>query len=328
MHRAHRHTGPSRHARLQTQPIELQPLVAQRVALVHVDHHTRQATHVVDRREAWPRQRVTRVERLDAVAVLAAVVVQVEEDAVVLDARREPLLRPFAGDVGAQRVQAGDESDVAVAQQLHPGGEREVATAALARDHHSRRIDLQVGSVGHHPLQTRHTVVQAGRVGLDLGHRRGRHRVAEVHHRHGHVVVGDNLAPRPVVAVEARHGRHAAAVDVVDARHHFIAHRADEVDVDGVAVGLRRHLVLGDGEALARHDRRLVARLHHRLVGLLEHLVLGGRSLGHQLVAAAHVDSRDGRHHRQQRLQTRVDSRVVGNVVRHGAPSGSCTGRP
>ena len=83
--RAEYHATARRHPSAQEQSIELDALVAQRVALVHADDGGRQAAHVVLGCERGPRERVLRVERLDAVGHRGPVVVQVDEDAVVLD---------------------------------------------------------------------------------------------------------------------------------------------------------------------------------------------------------------------------------------------------
>ena len=115
------------------QAVEVDALVAQRVALVDVDHRRREPLDVVDGSERRPRQRVALVEGFDAVAHRAAVVVQVEQDPVVLDRRRVLRQRPLARDVGAERVEALDEAEVAVLLELQAGGEGQVAAAALAR---------------------------------------------------------------------------------------------------------------------------------------------------------------------------------------------------
>ena len=95
-------------------------------------------------REGRPGQRVALGEGLDPVADRAAVVVQVEQDAVVLRRGRALRRRPLARDVGAQRVEALDEAELAVLLQLEAGGERQVAAAALARDDDAGRVDVEV----------------------------------------------------------------------------------------------------------------------------------------------------------------------------------------
>ena len=49
----------------------------------------------------------------------------------------------LAGDVGAERVEALDQADVAVALQLQAGGQGQVAAAAFAGDDDPRRVDPQ-----------------------------------------------------------------------------------------------------------------------------------------------------------------------------------------
>ena len=69
---------------LDQQAIEADSLVAQWIALVHADHHRRQALDVVWAGEARPSQRIARAEGLNAIGHGAPVVVQVQKDAVVL----------------------------------------------------------------------------------------------------------------------------------------------------------------------------------------------------------------------------------------------------
>ena len=72
------------HPGTQQPAVVLQPLVTQRIALVHVNDGRRQTLHVVVAGERRPGERVLRVERLDTVRHCAAIVVQLEQDAVVL----------------------------------------------------------------------------------------------------------------------------------------------------------------------------------------------------------------------------------------------------
>ena len=51
------------------------------------------------------------------------------------------------GDVRAERVEPPDQADVAVALQLEPGGEREVAAAALAGDDDVVGVDAELAGV-------------------------------------------------------------------------------------------------------------------------------------------------------------------------------------
>ena len=69
----------------QQQPVELDALVAQWVRLVDADERGRQPAHIVVGGERRPRQGIPGVELFDAVGDRAAIVVQVEEDAFVLD---------------------------------------------------------------------------------------------------------------------------------------------------------------------------------------------------------------------------------------------------
>jgi hypothetical protein len=121
------------HAGAEQQTVEADAFVAQRVAFVDADDGVGEALDVLLGGKRRPRQRVPGVQRLDPVSERAAVVVQVEQDAVILGGRGVAVLRPGPGDVGAERIERLDEADVAIALQLQAGGERQVAAAALAR---------------------------------------------------------------------------------------------------------------------------------------------------------------------------------------------------
>src|SRR5262249_14545627 len=142
------------------QPVEVDALVTQRVALVHADHSGREPLHVLRCRERRPGQRVALGEGVDPVTDGATVVVEVEQYAVVLGRRRALRRGPFAADVRAQGVQALDESKVAVLPELEASGERQVAAAAFAGDDDASRVYAQVPGIGGDPLQTGHTIIK------------------------------------------------------------------------------------------------------------------------------------------------------------------------
>ena len=102
--------------------------------------------------KAGPSKRIASVERLDAVANSAVVMVQIDKYAVVFDRRRRIGRWPMPGNVWAQSIEAFDQSYVAAALQFHTGSERKVAPAALTRDDDPRRIDSERRGVGVHPL--------------------------------------------------------------------------------------------------------------------------------------------------------------------------------
>lgn len=85
MHRSQELPTASRNAGLEEQTVEGNPLIAKRVALVDANHRGRKPLDIVDCRHAGPCQRVAFVERFDSVCVHAAVVMKVEEDAVVFN---------------------------------------------------------------------------------------------------------------------------------------------------------------------------------------------------------------------------------------------------
>ena len=306
------------HAGAQQQPVELDALVAQWVTLVHADHGGHQSGHVALRRERWPRQRILVLERLDAVAHRAPVVVQVDHDPVVLGRRREPVLRPAPRDVGTHRVQASDQREIPVAQELEPGGQREVPSPALSGHDHPRRVDTEVTGVRVQPLQARHAVVEPRRERRDLRRRRRHEAVPEVDHHDRHAAVRDQAAPRLVHAVEARHARHPAAVDVVDAGQRLRRVRADHLQLDGVAVRVRCDLDGRDLEARLRREVLVVEQGEHRGHLLAHRERLHGVRLGEHVVAARRVVLLGIRERAQEPLDARIDARVtldVGHVI-------------
>ena len=66
MDRAHHLATAGVDAVLHQEPVKIDALVAQRIALVHTDHHRRQALDVFAFGKARPGQRITRTECLDA----------------------------------------------------------------------------------------------------------------------------------------------------------------------------------------------------------------------------------------------------------------------
>ena len=223
VHRPHHLTAAGGDPGCEQQAVEVDPFVAQRVTLVDVDHCRWEAGHVVHAGERRPRQRVALVERLNPVGHGAAVVVEVQEDALVLHGGRASRRRPLPGDEGAEGIEALDQSQIPVAVELEAGGQGEVPAATLAGDDDPRRIDSQLGGVGGGPAQARHAVVEARRERSNL--RRGRcdQAIAKVDHHHRDAVGRDVLPPAPVHPVEAGHLCHAAAVEVVHAGQGFVA---------------------------------------------------------------------------------------------------------
>ncbi len=54
---------------------------------------------------------------------------------------------PLPGDVGAERVEPLDEPELAVTLELEPGGQRQIAAAALAGDDDALGIDADLVGV-------------------------------------------------------------------------------------------------------------------------------------------------------------------------------------
>src|SRR4051812_40852413 len=85
MDRAHHLPAAGRYAVPHQEPVEVDTLVAQRIALIDTDHHGRQALDVFCVGEARPSQWVAGLERLDAIAHGTAIVVHADQDALVVD---------------------------------------------------------------------------------------------------------------------------------------------------------------------------------------------------------------------------------------------------
>jgi hypothetical protein len=234
--------------------------IAKKLRAVDRAHHLAALRGHARAREARPGERV---------------VVQIEQDAVVLERRRQALLRPLTGDVRAERVEPADHSQVSVLLELEPRGQRQVPAAALARDDDAPGVDAQARRVLVQPADARHAVVQARGERRHLRRRRGRERVAEVDHRHRDALRGDDPAPGAVHAVEARHRLHAAAVDVVHAGQRLARLRPDELNLDGVALGRGAELVRRDRGARGRRDLLVVHEIEHP-----SHLLARGDRLG------------------------------------------------
>ena len=259
---------------------------------------------------------------LDAVGDGAAVVVQVDEqDAVVLDRGREAVLRPATGDVRAQRVEAADEPDVAVAEQLHA---RSPASGSRRRSRRRRRRGRRrcrsSAALADDQLHAGHAVVEAGRERRDLGRRRRRQAVAEVDHRHGHALVGDDPAPRSGTCRRSTTGLHAAAVDVVHARQRrrrpvgrmncTLTVLPSGLDVSSMVLTSRPF----DGATSSLSSISSMAVICSRWA-----TASGRLSLGEQHLSAGDVRLRGRRHHRHHGLDPRIDAGVVGKSA-HWCP--------
>ena len=230
--------------------------------------------------------------------------------------------RPGAGDVRAEGVEALDEIGLAFLQEPQPRGEGEVSATGFSGHDDAGGIDPKSFVLRSHPRESRDAVVEAGRVGRHFGRRRSEQRIAEVDHRHGHALLGDQPAPGAVVPVEARHHHHAAAVDVVDAGHDFVVVRPDVLHLDGVAIGLRGELEGFDPETgrgrnvfVVTHGREGLERLAP-LFGFRR--VLGGE----QFFAAVEVSHLGVGKGGEDGLDARIDASVGGDVgLGHGGIS-------
>ncbi len=180
---------------------------------------------------------------------------------------------------------------------------------------------LSCCGVSDDPLEAGDAVVEPGRERLDLGHGRSGDRVAEVDHDDGDAVRRDDLAPAAVHAVVARQRHHAAAVDVVDAGDRLVVVRADDLEVDAVAVWLGDDLLGVDPQPGRGRDFFGVTHVHEALEQLgLRQRLLGGR-LGQHRLAAVDVAAAFQRHADQDRLDPRVEPDVGCDVVRHDRSS-------
>ena len=206
------------------------------------------------------------LERLDPVAHGAAVVVQVQQDAVFSIGRWAPGCGPLPGYVGAESIEASIRSRSAVLLQLQPRGERQVAATTLAGDDDAIR-SMPRSPHGRDPTQARHAVVepQQGREQLPVptmprrscGSPPWRRR-----HRWRRCVSSRGTCRR------SRTSR--------PCRHHGCSRRReapprigpDHLQVDRIAVRIRNELRRPDRQA--RRGRRLlgVAHLLNRAEGL------------------------------------------------------------
>src|SRR5271166_4542127 len=319
VHRAHDLPAPGRNTGAQKEPVEIDALIAQRIALVDADDRWRKPLNVLLSCEGWPGQRVVPGEGLDPVPDGAAVVMQVEQDPVVFRRGGALRRRPLTGDVRAQRVQARDKAELTVLLEFETGSERQVAAAALARDDDAGSVDVEVPGVGGDPLQPRQAVVETGWERGHLGYGRGHHRVAEVDHHHCNAVGRDDLAPAAVHAVVAGQRRHAATVDVIDTGDRLVTVGPDDLNVDRVAIRLRYDLLAVHPQPGGGSGVLGVAQFHERA----EQRRLLSRSLrvrfGQQRLATVDVTCGLHRDAGQDRFESGVQPDVSGNVVRHDA---------
>ena len=107
-------------------------------------------------------------------------------------------------------------------------------------------------------------------------------------------------------------------MDVVDTRQRGVALGADELHVEGVAVGLRDDFLAVDLQPLRRRDLLVVDRLEHREHRRGRRLGRLAIRLGEDLLAARGVSLRGQIEVAEQRLDAGVDARIVEDFRGHG----------
>ena len=317
MHGAHDGVAACRDTGGEQRPEERDALIAQRITLVDADDGRWQSCDIVGAGEDRPRQRILRVGRRDAIGVPAPLPQHPQEVPVELNRRRERLAISIERDVRAQRVEPGDQIDVALAEQPHPGGQREIPATALTGDHDAVRIDAERLGVGVDPPNRRNTIVQTGRELADLPRRRRHDRIAEVDGDNDRSLTGHHPVEGSIVAVERRQIRHAATMEIDHPRRRRRPIGPGHVARDDVAV--RRRL---ERERLRRRTGK-----RHDLLGIdrfssgLHELPTGDRlrrvRQGQRLLTAR--DRRNGLFGAQQRedLRDPRDEPAVGGEIRH-----------
>ncbi len=137
----------------------------------------------------------------------------------------------------------------------------------------------------------------------------------KVNHDDGNAVGGDVLPPAAVHPVEAGLGRHPAAVDVVHAGQRDVGRGTDDLQVDGVAIGLRDELHRCHLEAARRG---LVAEILEGSKCFPPGNRFGRVGLGDQLLPARHVRERDARDDFEDAAEAGVQAEVCRDVHGHG----------
>ena len=130
--------------------------------------------------------------------------------------------------------------------------------------------------------------------------------------------MGEDLAPRAVVPERAGHGRHTAAVDVIDAREHAIIVGANHLEGYLITVGFAADHDGADAQPGLRHH---LVRVH--AVGDLSQKVRRGERFGrigggNHVLATGHVPwCAHGGEKREQGLDPGIETGVGVRVVRH-----------
>ena len=107
-------------------------LIAQRITLVDADDGRRQSCNIVGAGEDRPRQWIFRAGSGDAIGVAAPLPQHPQEVPVELDRGRERLAISIERNVRTQRIEPGDQIDVALAQQPSPWPTRDCPTTLTA----------------------------------------------------------------------------------------------------------------------------------------------------------------------------------------------------
>ena len=206
--------------------------------------------------------------------------------------------------------------DVAVAQQPHAGGERQIPAAALTGDDDAVRVDAELraacSTVQRTPATQSFSPAGNGSTsGADDGVRQLRKSIIAT----ATSLMGDARGPTSGTS-PSKHdtGLHAAAVEVHDARDDVVAVGTDELHLDEVAVRRRHELSGLDSQTV---ERRNV----HGVETCVEVLELGRHRHGRlrigdldQSLAAVDVVHRARRNVAQGPLDPRVETVIVLHV--------------
>ena len=203
--RPHDLPAASGDVRLEQQAVEVDALVAQRVAFVHADHGGGSpVTSSTCRRTPARPSGSCRSKASIPYPMRPRLFVQPDQDT-----PRTPPTRDTPAPATGRRCTGTGRRARRPARCRRPAGATsrwpgEVAATALAGHDDAATGRSPVCRVGRHPAHARDAVVESGREGRHLGAEEGEDAVAEVDHDHRDAERGDDASPGPVHAVEGR----------------------------------------------------------------------------------------------------------------------------
>ena len=204
MHGAEHVAAPGIHSGLNQFAVEGNPLVAERVTLIHADHRLWEPRQLLKRCPIRPGHRIAVREVLDAVGHGRSVSYEIDEDPVVFGRAWQFWSWVLTGNERTERIDPLHEIKAPFVLQLETNGKCEISTTTLSAHDNLCWIDSQVLRMPMNPLQPRDAVVETAGEWRDVLHRTRLHRIAELHHHDTHSVVSEDLRPRAVIAHCAR----------------------------------------------------------------------------------------------------------------------------